>query len=30
MTQDAYGKVFSDADERYTKILALLTAQAKQ
>ncbi len=30
MTQDAYGKTFSDADERYTKILALLTAQAKQ
>ena len=30
MTQDAYGKIFSDADERYTKILALLTAQAKQ
>ena len=30
MTEEAYGKVFSDADERYTKILALLTAQAKQ
>jgi len=30
LTEDAYGKSFSDADERYTKILALLTAQAKQ
>jgi hypothetical protein len=30
LTEDAYGKVFSDADERYTKILTLLAAQAKQ
>ena len=30
MTEEAYGKLFSDADERYAKILALLTAQAKQ
>ena len=30
MTEDAYGKAFADADERYAKILALLTAQAKQ
>ena len=30
MTEEAYMKAFSDADERYTKMLALLTAQAKQ
>ncbi len=30
LSEEAYGKAFSDADERYTKILALLTAQAKQ
>jgi hypothetical protein len=30
LTEEAYGKVFSSADERYTKILALLTAQVKQ
>jgi hypothetical protein len=30
MTEEAYGKLFSDADERYARILALLTAQAKQ
>ena len=30
LTEDAYKKVFSSADERYAKILALLTAQAKQ
>ncbi len=30
LTEDAYSKLFSDADERYAKILALLTAQAKQ
>jgi hypothetical protein len=30
LTEEAYGKAFSDADERYTKILGLLTAQAKQ
>lgn len=30
LTEEAYGKVFSDADERYTKILSLLMAQAKQ
>lgn len=30
LTEAAYGKAFSDADERYTKIVALLTAQVKQ
>ena len=30
LTEEAYGKAFSDADERYTKIVALLTAQVKQ
>jgi hypothetical protein len=30
MTEEAYGKAFSDADERYAKILALLMAQTKQ
>ena len=30
LTEEAYGKAFSAADDRYTKILALLTAQAKQ
>ena len=30
LTEDAYKKLFSGADERYAKILALLTAQAKQ
>jgi hypothetical protein len=30
LTEDAYGKMFSDAEDRYTKILSLLTAQAKQ
>jgi hypothetical protein len=30
MSEDDYMKAFATADERYTKILALLTAQAKQ
>ena len=30
LTEEAYSKAFSEADERYAKILALLTAQAKQ
>jgi len=30
LSEEAYGKVFSDADQRYAKILALLTAQVKQ
>jgi hypothetical protein len=30
LTEEAYGKAFSDADERYAKILSLLMAQAKQ
>ena len=30
LTEDAYKKLFSGADDRYAKILALLTAQAKQ
>jgi hypothetical protein len=30
MSEDEYMKAFATADERYTKILALLTAQAKQ
>jgi hypothetical protein len=30
LTEEAYGKAFSDADDRYVKILALLTAQAKR
>jgi hypothetical protein len=30
LTEAAYTKAFSDADERYTKIVALLMAQAKQ
>jgi hypothetical protein len=30
LTEDAYGKAFADADERYTRLLTLLTAQAKQ
>ena len=30
MTEDAYGKAFADADDRYARLLALLTAQAKQ
>jgi type II secretory pathway pseudopilin PulG len=30
LTEEAYGKAFSTADDRYAKILALLTAQAKQ
>lgn len=30
LTEDAYGKAFSDAEQRYTRILALLTAQVKQ
>jgi hypothetical protein len=30
LTEEAYGKSFSDAEARYTKIVALLTAQAKQ
>ncbi len=30
MTEAAYGKVFSDADEQYARLLALLTTQAKQ
>ena len=29
MTEEAYGKMFADADDRYAKLLALLTAQAK-
>jgi hypothetical protein len=29
MTEDVYMKAFSDADERYARILAVLTAQAK-
>ena len=29
ISEDAYLKAFSDADERYAKILALLTAQAR-
>jgi hypothetical protein len=29
LSEDAYMKAFSDADERYAKILGLLTAQAK-
>jgi hypothetical protein len=29
ISEDAYMKAFSDADERYARILALLTAQAK-
>jgi hypothetical protein len=29
MSEDGYMKAFSDADERYARILALLTAQAK-
>ncbi len=30
MTEQDYMKAFTDADEQYTKIVALLTAQAKQ
>jgi hypothetical protein len=30
MTEDAYGKAFADADDRYARLLALLTAQVKQ
>ncbi len=30
LSEEAYKKLFSDADERYTRLLALLTAQAKQ
>lgn len=30
LTEDAYKKAFSTADEKYVKILELLTAQAKQ
>ena len=30
MTEEAYGKAFADADARYSRLLALLTAQAKQ
>ncbi len=30
MTEEAYTKAFSEADDRYAKILALLIAQAKQ
>jgi hypothetical protein len=30
LTEEAYGKTFSDAEERYSRILTLLTAQAKQ
>jgi hypothetical protein len=30
MSEDDYMKVYAQADERYTKIIALLTAQAKQ
>jgi len=30
LTEEAYGKAFSDADDRYAKILALLLAQAKR
>jgi hypothetical protein len=30
LTEEAYGKAFSDADERYTRLLTLLTAQVKQ
>jgi len=29
MTEDAYGKAFADADERYARLLALLIAQVK-
>src|SRR5580765_7871344 len=30
LSEDAYKKAFADADERYVKMLGLLTAQAKQ
>ena len=30
LTEEAYGKAFSDADERYAKIIALLTAQVNK
>jgi len=30
MTEEAYMKTFAKADERYTKLIAMLTAQAKQ
>ena len=30
MTEEGYGKAFADADDRYARLLALLTAQAKQ
>jgi hypothetical protein len=30
MTEDGYGKAFAAADDRYVRLLALLTAQAKQ
>ena len=30
MTEDDYMKTYAKADERYTKLIALLTAQAKQ
>lgn len=30
MTEEAYGKAFADADDRYARLLALLTAQVKQ
>ena len=30
LTEDAYKKAFADADQRYIRILELLTAQAKQ
>lgn len=30
LSEEDYGKVFSEADQRYAKVLALLTAQAKQ
>ena len=29
MTEEEYIKAFAEADERYTKMLSLLTAQAK-